>query len=237
MPKPTNTNPRSRAHAEDVLSRDYEPMKCVVIKAARTYLRKLGLRFDDLDLEAFYNEAWDALHSKLAKGDDVHSPEGFLIKVARRRAIDEARRMTGIRCDDMTVVADLGEEHDLAAKVEEKTCMRHYIEGMREVLTEQEYRAVTLCVIGGLTRPEAAGRLGESPDRMERIMDAAQCKLRSVTAAISNGEWCDAHESLMRAYARRVLAEHGDRYKLAKTHLADCPACRRFVNELRGNTA
>jgi predicted DNA-binding protein (UPF0251 family) len=157
--------------------------------------------------------------------------------VARRRAIDEARRMTGIRCDDKTAVADLGEEHDLAAKVEEKTCMRHYIEGMREVLTEQEYRAVTLCVIGGLTRPEAADRLGESPDRMERIMDAAQCKLRSVTAAISNGEWCDAHESLMRAYALRVLAEHGDRYKLAKTHLTDCSACRRLVNELRRNAA
>jgi hypothetical protein len=157
--------------------------------------------------------------------------------VTRRRAVDEARRMTGIRCDDMTMVDDLGEEHDLAAKVEQKTWLRHYIEGMCEVLTEQEYRAVTLCVIGGSTRPKAADRLGESPDRMERIMDAAQCKLRSVTTAISDGEWCAAHESLIRAYALRVVAEHGDRYKLAKTHFAECIACRRFVNELRRNTA
>jgi hypothetical protein len=178
-----------------------------------------------------------ALDSKIAKGDDVHSPEGFLVLVTRRRAVDEARRMTGIRRDDITVVADLGEEHDLAIKVEQKTWLRHYRERMREVLTEQEYRAVTLCVIGGSTRPKAAHRLGESPDRMKRIMDAAQCKVRFVTAAISDGEWRTAHESLMRAYALRVLAEHGDRYKLAETHLAECIACRRFVNELRRNTA
>jgi hypothetical protein len=55
-------------------------------------------------------------------------------------------------------------------------------------------------------------------------------KIGAFMATIADG-WCDAHESLMRAYALRVLAEHGDRYKLAKTHLAECPVCRRFVNE------
>jgi len=211
-------------------------MQCVVIKSARTYLRKRGLRFDELDLEAFYNEAWGALHSKLAKGDDVHNPEGFLVLVTRRRAIDEARRMTGIRCDDMTKVDDLGEEHDFAAKMDNKTRLRYYAEGMRKVLTEHEYQAVKLCLFDGLTRPEAAHRLGETPDRMERIMDAAQCKLRPVIAAIRDGEWCDKHLSTLRAFALGVLDEHGALYRWAILHLDHCAACRRFVNERRNIT-
>lgn len=237
MPKPMNTNALPRAHADYVLARDYQPMKSLVISSVRRYLNKRNLRFDILDLEGFYNHAWVALHSKLSNGDNVHSPEGFLVLVTRRRAVDEARRMTGIRSDDRTAVADLGEEHDFAAKVDNKTRLRHYIEGMREVLTEDEYQAMKLCLFGGLTRPEAAHQLGETRDRMEKIMDAAQCKLRSVTAAISDGEWCTKHSSTLQAFACGWLDEQGTKYQWAIAHLAKCTACRHFVNELRRNTA
>jgi hypothetical protein len=79
--------------------------------------------------------------------------------------------------------------------------------------------------------------LGISPKRMERIMDDAQQKIGAFVATITDDSWCDAHESLMRAYALRILDEQGDRYTLAKTHLDECSACRRFVLGLRNISA
>jgi DNA-directed RNA polymerase specialized sigma24 family protein len=214
-------------------TREYARLRRVVLNGVRSRLRQHGLRYDELDLEGFYNAAWHALHVRLSAGEEITNPEGFLIKVACRRAIDDARRMRGLDRDPSSEVDEQGVEPDIAEQLDHRTLLRHFREGLKEKLTERECQAATLCLIIGYTRPQAADMLGISPKRMERIMDDAQRKIGAFEATITEHAWCASHESLMRAYAVRVLNEQGDRYKLARAHLGECPACRRFVLFLR----
>jgi DNA-directed RNA polymerase specialized sigma24 family protein len=225
--------PRGQQSAEEVVERDYGRLRRVVLNGMRSRLRQYGLRYDELDLEGFYNAAWLALHGRLSAGEEITNPEGFLIAVGVRRGIDDARRLRGLERDASVELDQQATEYDIDDELDRRTLLRHFREGLKEKLTQRECQAATLCLIIGYTRPKAAEMLGIAPKRMERIMDDAQRKITAFAPSITDGAWCDDHESLMRAYARRVLDPDGERYKFAKAHLAACPRCRRFVLGLR----
>ena len=52
-----------------------------------------GRQFDDLDLEAFYNQAWHGLYLRLAEGEEIENHAGFLVHAAYCRAIEEMRAL------------------------------------------------------------------------------------------------------------------------------------------------
>jgi hypothetical protein len=83
--------------------------------------------------------------------------------------------------------------------------------------------------------------MGISAERMRKLMEGdgprrpgVAGKVGSLVEIISNGGWCDAQGSLMRALAFGMLDPAGERYRLAQVHRAECPACRAYVLSLRG---
>ncbi len=71
----------------------------------------------------------------------------------------------------------------------------------------------------GPGRPGVAGKVGE------------------LLEAIRGGEWCEQQGSLMRGLAFGILDPGGERYRLARLHQRECPACRAYVLSLRGLAA
>jgi DNA-directed RNA polymerase specialized sigma24 family protein len=79
--------------ADTVLARDYERLKPDILRTVRGKLASSCVRFDDLDLDAFYNQAWHGVHTKLAEGERVENVSGLLVTIAQRRALDEFRAL------------------------------------------------------------------------------------------------------------------------------------------------
>lgn len=228
---------RSRRWADETIANCYEPMKSEVIRSLRSKLFGYGLRFDAVDLEAFYNAAWMTLYTALNSGEMIEASAGFLVTVAFCRAIDEARRAKPCLRADWADVARLGGAEDLAEAMDDRASIRWYLEALSQVLTVREREALILCMLCGYTRPCTARLMDETPKRMERIMDDAQVKLRSHVAAIKDGRWCARYESRLRAMAAGLLDEEGERHRTAVRHLHACPMCRAELRRLREHAA
>jgi RNA polymerase sigma factor (sigma-70 family) len=218
-------------HADDVLAAEYEDSKAEVL---RTVAAKLGgSPPSGVDLEAAYNEAWHALYLRLEEGEEVANRKGFLVTVAYRRALSEHRavRLEHAANGDL---AEIAVEPDIEAHLDAEIQLSHLRQGLRAELDERELQAATLCLLHGYSRPEAAERLGIPPRRMEKLMDRATRRINAVIGVVRPGELCDSFDSMVRAFAVGMLEEDGERYRLARDHLADCSACRRKVLVLRG---
>jgi DNA-directed RNA polymerase specialized sigma24 family protein len=226
-----------RDRAEVVLDREYEDLRRPTLAALRTKLGTRNIHFDDVDLEAFYNQAWHGLYLRLAEGDEVENHGGFLVHAGYCRAIEEVRRLHPERRAEGVDLAAVGADVDLPAQLDDHMQLRHFMEGMRDRLSERERAAVTLCYIQGCSRPEAAELLGVSSQRMEKLMDGASRKVGVLVSDIQAGSWCDSRESLMKAYAFGVLDPDGERWALADAHLQECSGCRGYVRGLRGIAA
>jgi DNA-directed RNA polymerase specialized sigma24 family protein len=226
---------RERRKAEHVLERDYLAMREEVLRSVRSVLHRMSVPYHEDELQWFYNTAWWSFYEKLRDGAvtelDKHNPAGFLVTAATRRAIDAVRRAPVRGRVDVIDVEDRGSEPDFADMMDNRHLLRQFTQGLREQLTERECQMATLCWIDGHTRPEAARILGLPEERAQKIMDAATPKIFALIETIKRGGWCEEHQSMMRAFARDWLDHDGQRYKLAKDHLEDCPACRRFVRE------
>ena len=83
---------KSASNAERVLQSEYEQLRRPTVTALRSRLAAQRIRFDDADLDAFYNQAWHGLYDQLVRGEQVDNHAGFLVQVAYRRSIDELRR-------------------------------------------------------------------------------------------------------------------------------------------------
>jgi DNA-directed RNA polymerase specialized sigma24 family protein len=227
---------RSRL-ADRLLESNYESLKPAVIAAMRSRLFCCGLRFHRLDLEAFYNAAWEIAHRKIREGAGSEALAPFLVVVASYKAIDEARRTSPRLIAGGIDVSMCSIESVSAKALDLKITIRHVFEAMRETLGERELEAVRLCCVIGYSRPEAAELIGVTPDRMEKIMDGAQLKLRPQLRAIKEGRWCAIHKSRLRALAAGLLSPDGERYRAALAHLEMCPVCRADLRTLRGRHA
>jgi DNA-directed RNA polymerase specialized sigma24 family protein len=231
-----------RRRADEVLNRDYVALRATVLRTVAGWLRRNSIFFDDADLEAHYNTAWQGYYNELLAGRTVEKPEAFLITIVRRRAIDDARRLQSRgRAVTYEVTADevaaVGADTDVAARLDDHTKLKHFMEGLKDRLGRRELEAAALCYIHGYSRPEAAKVLDVEPKRMEKIMDAVSKKVGAFVRDIEAGAWCEARRSLMNAYAFGVLDKEGSRHRQAVEHLEGCSPCRLYVRAAQGLAA
>jgi len=243
-----------RFRAERLLRGEFEALRTGVIAAARGRLRGSGVTLDQSDLEACYAMAWQGLYAAVLDGQEIDNPAAWLVLVTSRRAIDEHRarrrvhRGADLQPDDAVVEqAGSGLEHegahdpDLAAELDDRARLRQLFEGLRGRLNAREREAAVLCYLQGLSRAQAAERMGVSEARMRKLMEGAGAgrpgvagKVGALVETIRDGGWCEEQGSLMRALAYGILDPGGERYQLALLHRGECPSCRAYVTSLRG---
>ncbi len=236
----------------------FEELRGQVLASVRAKLAGSGLTLDQGDLEACYAQAWQGLYAVLLEGQEVANPTGWLVLVTYRRAIEEGRgrerahrggdwcaapaRSHGL--DGDAVESSVTVDRDMAAELDDRMRLRQLMEGLRGRLDAREREAATLCYLQGLSRSQAAARMGVSEARMRKLMEGSgrgrvgvAGKVGDLVRTIGDGQWCEEQTSLMRALAYGILDPDGERYQLALLHSSSCPSCRAYVASLRGLAA
>jgi DNA-directed RNA polymerase specialized sigma24 family protein len=248
-----------RYRAERLLRGEFEALRGSVVAAVRARLRGSGVTLDQSDLDACYASAWQGLYMAVLDGQEIENPAGWLVLVTFRRAVDEHRaRMRVHRGADLQpfgaeaahtsagVEWELAgaREPDLAGDLDDRARLRQLFEGLRGRLNAREREAAVLCYLQGLTRAQAAERMGVSEARMRKLMEGSGIgrpgvagKVGALVQTIRDGGWCEEQGSLMRALAFGILDPDGERYQLALLHRGECPSCRAYVTSLRGLAA
>ncbi len=257
-----------RFRAERLLREEFDGLSDRVIAGARARLRLAGVRLDRSDLEAAYSQAWQGLYAAVLDGEQIDDPSAWLALVTYRRAIDEHRARSRLGSLELDRPVDsagghqlaagggtrpgasrrasgaAGESHDIAAELDDRTRLRQLFEALRGRLSEREQQAATLCYLQGLSRAEAAARMGVSVARMRKLMEGRGAgapgvagKVGALVETIRAGAWCEEQGSLMRGFAYGILDPDGERYALALMHRDECPACRAYILSLRGLAA
>lgn len=231
-----------RYRAERLLRRDFSTLRPGVLAQVARRLRALDVHLDEADLEACYAQAWHGLYATVLGGQEVATPTGWLVTVTVRRAIDDHRQRTAAPLPVRVTVA--APQPDPIDRVDDLDRLREVFEALRGRLSARECEAASLCYLQGLSRGEAAQRMGISRRRMDKLMDGmgagvpgVASKVGVLLASIRGGRWCDEQASLMRGLAFGLLDPHGERYRLAVVHQRECPACRAYVASLRGLAA
>jgi DNA-directed RNA polymerase specialized sigma24 family protein len=246
-----------RYRAERLLRLEFVGMQARVIEVVAGRLRGYGVSLDESELEACYAVAWQGLYMAVLEGQEIANPAGWLVLVTFRRAIEEQRsraRLHRVAEAAQAAGADAGvallsggaseQDGDLAGELDDRARLRHLFEGLRARLSEREREAAVLCYLQGLSRADAAARMGVSEARMRKLMDGSgsespgvASKVGALVRSIRDGAWCEEQSSLMRALAFGILDPDGERYRLALAHRGECPACRAYVVSLRGLAA
>ncbi len=251
-----------RQRAERLLREQFDKLRERVLASVRGRLRASGVRLDRGDLEACYSQAWQGLYTALLEGEEIANPTGWLVAVTHRRALDEHRASTRARRIAELGVQDAASagavagapgtprptasavERDLAAELDDRARLRQLFEGLRGRLDAREREAATLCYLQGLSRAQAAERMGVSEARMRKLMEGrgperpgVAGKVGALVQTIADGRWCEEQGSLMRGFAYGILDPAGERHRLALVHSSECPACRAYVVSLRGLAA
>ena len=245
-----------RYRAERMLRKEFEGLRGRVMGTVRGRLRTSGVSLDASDLEACYAQAWQGLYAAMLAGEEIANPTGWLALVTYRRAIEEhrSRRRSypaegvgapdGPRGADRGGVGEPARERDFAEELDDRIRLRQVFEGLRGRLGERELQAAALCYLQGLSRAEAAARMGISEQRMRKLMEGpgpgrpgVAGKVGELLETIRGGGWCEEQGSLMRGLAFGILDPAGERYRLAMAHKNECPACRAYVLSLRGLAA
>jgi RNA polymerase sigma factor (sigma-70 family) len=248
-----------RYRAERLLRDEFEGLRKRVIGGVSQRLRAVGARLDASDLDACYSQAWQGLYAAVLDGAQIDNPAAWLALVTYRRAIDEHRSRRALspelrehraRLDPAptgVVTARDGRQArdcDIAAQLDDQARLRQLFEALRVRLSKREQQAATLCYLQGLSRADAAARMGVSESRMRKLMEGrgdgspgVAAKVGALVHTIGAGEWCEQQGSLMRALAYGILDPEGERYRVALLHRDACPACRAYVLSLRGLAA
>ncbi|MGA9314025.1 MAG: sigma-70 family RNA polymerase sigma factor, partial [Solirubrobacteraceae bacterium] len=214
----------SRYRAERLLRKDFAGLRTKVLAIVRGQLRAKGIALDPADLEASYAQAWHGLYATVLEGELVENPSAWLVLVTFRRAIDEHRAA------GRAGVLGLGEigsypsrfdaaRTDLASELDNRARLRHVFEALRSRLSARECEAASLCYLQGLSRAEAAERMGLSEARMRKLIEGAgpgrpgiAGKVGALLETIKAGGWCEQQSSLIRAYAFGILEPGGERH-------------------------
>jgi DNA-directed RNA polymerase specialized sigma24 family protein len=229
-----------RYRAERLLRGEFEALRGRVIATVRARLRSNGVSVDPSDLDACYGLAWHGLYAAVLDGQEIANPAGWLALVTFRRAIDEHRARRHLA--DVEVAG--AEDRDFAAELDDRIRLRQLFEALRGRLSTRELQAAALCYLQGLSRSEAAARMGVSETRMRKLMEGHGAgrpgvagKVGALVETIGGGGWCEEQGSLMRGLAYGILDPTGERYRLALIHSSECPGCRAYVVSLRGLAA
>ncbi|HEV3071834.1 MAG TPA: sigma-70 family RNA polymerase sigma factor [Solirubrobacteraceae bacterium] len=223
--------------ADALASANLKRLEGDVIGVVRGRLMARKMRLDVSDLEEAYNIAWHGVCEQIKRGTKVRNLTGMLVEITFRRATDAYRAAAPAQHVDVPV-EERGADFDIDQQIDDQVKLRRFIARLKGRLNEQERSAVSLTLIHGYTRPEAARRLGISPRRMEKIMDGATLKIGAVVASITSRGCGDSEWTrMMRDYALGLLAEDHRDYARAQAHIESCDACRRYVLGLRGIAA
>jgi DNA-directed RNA polymerase specialized sigma24 family protein len=229
-----------RDEAEEIVNANLKPMMEEMLRNVGAKMRAARTPLNRHDLEAAYNEAWHGVTEHIIKGRPVTSLAGLLFTMMHRRAQD----IYISKKDSRRVEMDLEQQAidgDLAAQVDDQEMLTRLLGRLKDRLNDKERRAVTLCLLHGYTRPEAADLLGIDRVVFERIMDGASRKMAGIVASLeARGCGGDEWSRMMRAYALGLLTEEDRDYHKAMKHLdgpGGCEACRRYVRGLRGLAA
>jgi DNA-directed RNA polymerase specialized sigma24 family protein len=230
-----------RDEAEEIANANYGVIMEEILRSVSGRLRAEGIvTLNRQDLEVAYNEGWQGVTQHIVQGRPLTSLAGLLFTMVHRRAIDIYRaRQEGRRVEmDLEQQAS---DADLADRADDHEKLTRLLGRLKERLNDKERRAVTLCVLHGYKRPEAADLIGIDRVVFERIMDSATKKMAGVVASIeARGCGGDEWSRLMRSYALGLLCEQEPDYQRAQRHVDGpdpCDACRRYVRGLRGLAA
>ncbi len=248
-----------RYRAERLLRDEFEALRGRVLANVKGRLRAGGASLDQGDLDGCYAQAWQGLYAAILEGQEIENPAGWLALVTFRRAIEELRaqgrahrggilraqgdgvRDGGAQSEPETIDRVCAAERDLASELDDRMRLRQLFEGLCRRLDGREREAATLCYLQGLSRSEAAARMGVSDARMRKLMEGGgrgrpgvAGKVGALVQTIREGQWCEEQGSLMRAFAYGILDSEGERYRLAIMHSDQCSACRAYVASLRG---
>ncbi len=239
------------------MRKEFDALRGRVIAAVRARLGAGGATLDASDLEACYAQAWHGLYAAVLDGQQIANPAGWLTLVTFRRAIEELRARRRIHPGGalgshgpwegragVVNAQDGVDDPDLASELDDRIRLRQLLEGLRGRLSAREREAAALCYLQGLSRSQAAARMGISESRMRKLMDGqgpgrpgVAGKVEQLAETIRAGAWCEEQGSLMRGLAYGILDPNGERYRLALIHRSECPACRAYVLSLRGLAA
>ena len=239
-----------RYRADRLLREEFDRLRARVIGGVSGRLLAVGVRFDSSDLDACYSQAWQGLYAAVLDGEEIGNPAAWLALVTYRRAIDEHRSRRAIAlapsagshapADGVGPAALAPEEQpadrrDIAADLDDRARLRQLFEALRARLSAREQQAATLCYLHGLSRADAAARMGISQSRMRKLMEGrgagsqgVAAKMGALVQTIRAGEWCEQQGSLMRAFAYGVLDPEGERYRLALLHRDALPRVPRL---------
>jgi DNA-directed RNA polymerase specialized sigma24 family protein len=236
-----------RYRAERLLRRDFDGLRSTVLRTVGGRLAARGVRLESIDLDACYAQAWQGLYATVLAGEEVANPTGWLVLVSFRRAIEDHRRGAGAqppRPLEDAEWAQTGHELDYAERLDDLQRLRHVFEALRLRLSVRECEAASLCYLQGLSRAEAAARMGISQRRMRKLMEGDGAgqpgvagKVGELLTVIRGNAWCEEQASLMRGLAFGLLDPGGERHRLAVAHQRQCSACRAYVASLRGLAA
>jgi DNA-directed RNA polymerase specialized sigma24 family protein len=223
--------------AERAVNEHYRELQAEVTGAVRHKLSFRKMRLDESDLEEAYCQAWHGVCETIKRGTQVSNLTGMLIEITWRRAVDiyrELRPSQRVELDVEEPTLDL----DLDAELDDRIKLKRFIAQARGRLNPRECEAISLCVIHGYPRAEAAKLMGLQRRQMEKLMDSATKKIGGIIASIAaRGCGGDEWARLMRSYALGLIAEDDRDYPRASEHVAQCASCSRYVNGLRGLTA
>ncbi|HXC45402.1 MAG TPA: sigma-70 family RNA polymerase sigma factor [Solirubrobacteraceae bacterium] len=230
-----------RDEAEEIANANYGAMMEEILRSVNGRLRVEGIKtLNRQDLEVAYNEGWQGVTQHIVQGRPLTSLAGLLFTMVHRRAIDIYRAKQEGRRVEMDLEQQ-AVDADLADRADDHEKLTRLLGRLKDRLNDKERRAVTLCVLHGYKRPEAADLLGIDRVVFERIMDGATKKMAGVVASIeARGCGGDEWSRLMRAYALGLLSEDEPDYQRAQAHVDGpdpCEACCRYVRGLRGLAA
>jgi DNA-directed RNA polymerase specialized sigma24 family protein len=230
-----------RDEAEEIANANYGVMMEEILRSVNGRLRVEGIKtLNRQDLEVAYNEGWQGVTQHIVQGRPLTSLAGLLFTMVHRRAIDIYRAKQEGRRVEMDLEQQ-AVDADLADRADDHEKLTRLLGRLKDRLNDKERRAVTLCVLHGYKRPEAAGLLGIDRVVFERIMDGATKKMAGVVASIeARGCGGDEWSRLMRAYALGLLSEDEPDYQRAHAHVDGpdpCEACHRYVRGLRSLAA
>ena len=219
---------------------EFESLRAKVLASVRRRLSARSVSVDQADLEGCYAQAWQGLYAAVLAGQEIANPTGWLVLVTFRRAIEDLRSAHPDRRADLEP-DEQASEPDLPSQLDDLHRLRQVFEALRKRLNARECQAASLCYLQGLSRAQAAQRMGISESRMRKLMEGdgdgqsgVAGKVGRLLQVIREESWCDEQSSLMRGFAFGILDPEGERYQLALLHQRDCPSCRSYVASLRG---
>lgn len=219
-------SPAEQARA--VADEHYVALMGDVLRITESRLSRRHIDLDRKDVEAAYNQAWHGVCQRIARGEGVENLTGLLVDITYKRSLDIYRQChEAMHTDDGLEGVDGLESRatsgDLAEQADDRGKLMGLFERLKGRLNTNERKAITLCILHGYSRAEAAKVLGIPEPTFQRIIDAAWKKVASVATGL-DGRGCgdDEWARALRSFALGLIDEDHRDYHRISEHVQKC---------------